>query len=95
MRHYLNKYLKFDVVCKHFLFEVLVTLVVLLNISKRPFFPSTIIVILIIYNVTDDEPTRKTIDDINRILTWIYLGEVIIKILGLGIIPYFSDRWNV
>jgi len=50
---------------------------------------------LIIYNATTSKSTRDTIDDINRVLTWIYLGEVVIKILGMGIIPYFRDRWNV
>jgi Ion transport protein len=51
--------------------------------------------ILIAYTFTSSEDTTNTLDDIDGYLVWIYLGEVIIKLLGLGVIEYFSDGWNM
>ena len=46
------------------------------------------------YAATTDEDTIETLDLIDRILLYIFLLEVILKIIALGIIPYFSDNWN-
>jgi hypothetical protein len=41
------------------------------------------------------QDTLDTLDQIDEILIWVYLTEVVIKILGLGIYQYFSDAWNM
>ena len=58
------------------------------------YFPD-LIVILIIFNFTKDEDTKQRLDNVNIIITYIYMAEVIIKLIGLGIVPYFRDGWNV
>jgi hypothetical protein len=34
-------------------------------------------------------------ENINTVLTWIFFGEMIIKILGLGVVKYVLDRVNI
>ncbi len=44
---------------------------------------------------TNDDDTTQTLDDINSVLNYIYLFEVVVKILGIGIVDYFKDNWNM
>lgn len=37
----------------------------------------------------------QVIDTINDIFQYLYIAEIAMKILGLGIYKYFSDRWNL
>ena len=46
------------------------------------------------YSQTSDEETIRILDQIDEILIYIYLAECILKIITLGIVPYFSDNWN-
>jgi hypothetical protein len=32
---------------------------------------------------------------INSVLTWIFLGEMIMKLIGLGVSTYVNDRFNI
>mmetsp|Transcript_16614 Transcript_16614/g.14455 ORF Transcript_16614/g.14455 Transcript_16614/m.14455 type:complete len:98 (-) Transcript_16614:3164-3457(-) len=52
-------------------------------------------VILVMFTFESDQDTLDLLNEIDNALVWIYTAEVIIKILGMGIYPYFSDSWNV
>jgi len=71
------------------------TLIVLFNTGNAVLTKFNCLVILLIYTFTDNQDTMDTIDEIDNILVYIYLGEVVIKILGLGITSYFSGNWNM
>ena len=45
------------------------------------------------YSVTDEDTLDK-LDLVDDIILYIFLAEVILKIIALGIFPYFSDNWN-
>jgi len=84
VRDIINKFTRFDKISKSPKFEFLMMIIVLFNS-----------VILIMYIFEEDQDTLDLLDSIDNILVWIYVGEVVIKIIGLGIIAYFSDGWNV
>ncbi len=52
-------------------------------------------IILIIYSFSDNQTTLDNIDQIDNVLVYIYLAEVIIKLLGYGIQAYFREGWNI
>ena len=52
------------------------------------------IVILILYAIYSDEETIYVLDCIDRGLLSIFCAEVVLKIIGLGIVDYFGDNWN-
>jgi hypothetical protein len=51
-------------------------------------------VILILYASTADPDTEEILDQIDQVLLYIFLAEVILKIIALGIVDYFADPWN-
>jgi hypothetical protein len=53
------------------------------------------VVVLIIDTFVDAGKTQDTVNAIDDLLVYIYVAEVIIKIIGLGLIDYFSSGWNV
>jgi hypothetical protein len=42
-----------------------------------------------------DPYNQAVYENINTVLTWIFFGEMIIKILGLGVVKYVLDRVNI
>jgi Ion transport protein len=84
VRDMINKIFKFDVIATNKWFDAFMVLVVLFNCG-----------ILIAYSFATNQDVLDTLDNIDNYLVWIYLGEVIIKLLGLGINPYFRNGWNV
>jgi len=84
IRKFINYIFKFDKIAKSNKFEFLLTIVVLFNT-----------VILLYYTFESDQDVLDKIDSIDNVLVYIYCGEVIIKLIGLGIYDYFDDGWNV
>ena len=73
----------FNVICKSQIFEVLVVLSIVLN---------TVSLSMDRYPIDPDE--LLVLETINFICTWIFIGEMIMKILGLGLKTYVIDDMN-
>jgi hypothetical protein len=47
----------------------------------------------------DDYPGNKTktllLENINFVLNWVFLAEMLVKVYGLGLTGYFRDSYNV
>uniref|UniRef100_A0A7S1E5W3 Ion transport domain-containing protein n=1 Tax=Hemiselmis andersenii TaxID=464988 RepID=A0A7S1E5W3_HEMAN len=43
---------------------------------------------------TSDAALSSTLEDINLVLTYIFIAEMGLKMLGLGLVDYFSERFN-
>ena len=41
-----------------------------------------------------DDETLSTLDTIDTVFVYIFVGEFIIKVFGLGLRDYFKDNWN-
>ena len=35
------------------------------------------------------------IDTINDVFQYLYIAEIVMKIFGLGVYKYFTDKWNM
>ena len=68
---------------KHSLFDNFMTLSVLLN---------TITLALDRYGI--DESTSSLLNSFNDVFTWIFIVEMSLKLLGLGIYKYLLDKMN-
>lgn len=59
----------------------------------------TLIVLNTIILALDSYPIEKskeqTFDRINSVLTWMFLGEMVMKLIGLGVATYVKDRFNI
>ena len=42
-----------------------------------------------------DKDKVATLDMIDEVILYFYVGECVIKIIGLGVEKYFEDEWNV
>lgn len=42
-----------------------------------------------------DQDTADTYNNINTVLTWMFFGEMIVKIIGLGPKMYSKDKFNL
>lgn len=94
IRGLINKVFRFDVIAKSKWFDLFMILVVLFNCGN--IMPSPYrIAILIVYSFSNDQDLLDTLDEIDNYLVWIYLGEVVIKMIGLGINTYFKNGWNM
>lgn len=73
------------------------TLVVLFNTGngcKDSFF-NFYLVILLYYAFEDDDAVLDTLNSIDDILVYIYISEIVFRIIGTGLTQYFSDKWNM
>ena len=52
------------------------------------------IIVIILYGVITDEQTVEILDNIDLALLIVFVVEVILKIIGLGVVGYFKDNWN-
>mmetsp|Transcript_8879 Transcript_8879/g.23151 ORF Transcript_8879/g.23151 Transcript_8879/m.23151 type:complete len:1940 (-) Transcript_8879:70-5889(-) len=43
---------------------------------------------------TSDAALSQNLEDINLVLTYIFIAEMALKMLGLGLVEYFSERFN-
>lgn len=93
-RDFLNKVFKFDKIANSKWFDLFMIVVVLFNCGKLKVLISSQ-AILIVYSFSTDQALLDLLDNIDNYLVWIYLGEVVIKLLGLGIAAYFRNGWNV
>lgn len=51
---------------------------------------SSLLVIIIAYTFVENKETQDKLDEIDNAFVWIYLGEVVIKIFGMGIMLFRS-----
>lgn len=63
----------------HWLFELIASALILLSFINALFF---------IYNYSD------LVDTFDNIFVWIFVGELVLRIIGIGPESFFSDRWN-
>ena len=68
----------FHYICTSKAFFTLVTLSIILN---------TVAMSMDRYPI--DEKELQVLEKINAITTWVFVGELIIKVLGLGVMAYF------
>jgi hypothetical protein len=54
---------------------------------------NTIILALDKYPIDPEEDATFT--KINTFLTWMFLGEMVMKLIGLGVATYVKDRFNI
>ena len=73
----------FNFICKSRAFFFVVTLSIIVN---------TVAMSLDRYPI--DKKENDLLEKINSITTWVFVGELIIKVLGLGIKTYVSDSLN-
>ena len=52
-------------------------------------------IILILSYVDDDPEKMEVYDEIDDFCLYFYIAEFCLKIIGLGIIKYFDDNWNI
>jgi hypothetical protein len=52
-------------------------------------------VILALDSYPIDTSKEKAFDKINSVLTWMFLGEMVMKLIGLGVATYVKDRFNI
>ena len=97
----LNQYLKIDKIVKHACFDLFMTLVVITNTStlliKKDLFnliPLTWQVILIVEITASGDTNVDGLLLADKILLYIYVGEIGLKMVALGIRNYFYDNWN-
>jgi hypothetical protein len=64
-------------------FEIFFMIVILANL---------VVVILSYMELSEDQNT--VLDEIDRIIVYVFLAEAVLKLLGLGIKNYFNDTWN-
>ena len=73
-------------------FELFIFVVILANVGKRIFI--NFIAVLISGEIVQEEKDKELCDNIDFYFIFIYLVEVILKIVGLGPVDYFADPWN-
>jgi voltage-gated sodium channel len=76
--------LKFDVIVKHWGFDLAMLLIILFNS-----------VIMIWLMTEPEDPTNTTLNKIDDYMLYIYIAEFVVKVIGLGVIDYYSDPWNI
>lgn len=54
---------------------------------------NTVILALDTYPI--DPVDERNFNSINSILTWLFLGEMVLKLIGLGVSNYVKDRFNI
>ena len=70
----MNKVFRFDKIAEHFIFELAMLIIILLNIVS-----------FIMENSLEQDDQDNNFETINIVLNYIYLAEALIKIVGLGI----------
>lgn len=78
----MNKYTKMDKIVTNKFFEMFVLVMVMLNM----------VVIIAANFVTEEE--QVYLDYIDQFFIYFFLGEFIMKLIGLGFKEYFLDPWN-
>lgn len=68
----------------HQVYSTLILTLIVLN---------TIILALDKYPIDPDED--QAFSRINTALTWMFLGEMVMKLIGLGVATYVKDRFNI
>ena len=71
-------------ICTHDIFTAIITLCILVN---------TILLAMDRYPISSDE--LKLLDELNEVFTYIFLVEMIIKLIGLGFKEYAADGFNI
>jgi voltage-gated sodium channel len=64
---------------QHWLFELIASILILLSFINALFF---------IYNYSD------LVDTFDSIFVWIFVGELLLRVVGIGPENFFTDRWN-
>ena len=82
-REFCNNILKIRTIVESIWFELFILLCVIVNI-----------IILILYATTEDEDKIATLEIIDKVILYIFVLEVILKIIALGVVEYFGDNWN-
>lgn len=78
-RKFMNTRFHLKAIVNHWLFEVIASLLILLSFINAIFF---------IYN-------RTTLVEIfDDIFVWIFVAELILRVIGIGPENFFADRWN-
>ena len=81
-------------------FEMAVGSLILLNVLVMGMYTFTtpknriLITDVIAIEESQNTPFRQVLELLNTIFTFIFLGELIIKISGLGFKQYIRDSWN-
>ena len=71
-------------VCTHFVFNTIITLLIIGNT-----------VVLALDSYPRNVERERTADLLNEVFTWCFLAEMIIKLIGLGFKDYTKDAFNI
>ena len=78
-RDFMKHTLKIKLIVKHWIFELVVSILIICTFIN---------VIFLVYDVFT---ISKTLDDIS---VWIFVVELLFRIIGIGPENFFADRWN-
>ncbi len=69
------------------------------EIVENKYFQAIIIAIIVLNGLVIIGETyfvgNRMLQLLDRIIIWIFVAEMVIKLVGLGVKRYFSDNWNV
>jgi hypothetical protein len=58
-------------------------------------FATVHVILLLMIIFIHNESIQETLDEINTAFTWVYVGELSIKVIGLGFRPYLMKTTNM
>ncbi|SDM67658.1 ion transporter [Sediminibacillus halophilus] len=69
------------------------------EIAENKYFQAIVIAIIVLNGLVIIGETyfvgNRMLQLLDRIIIWIFVAEMVIKLVGLGVKRYFSDNWNV
>ena len=70
--------------CSHSLFTFFITIIILANTA-----------VLALEKYPEDPNQTKVKEILNELFTWIFVAEMVIKMIGLGFKQYVRDSYNI
>lgn len=78
-RRWINEHFYFKEITQHWLFEFIVTIIILLSFVNALYY---------IYDYS------RLVSIFDSIFVWIFFTELLIRIIGVGPENFFAERWN-
>ena len=78
-------------------FEIFILVVLAVNLGIYIYiyiYTYIYIVVILMAEFATDPDMKKTCEDIDYYILFIYVFEVIVKLVALGFTEYFADPWN-
>ena len=71
-------------ICTHFMFTVIITVLIITNT-----------IVLAFDQYPEDAELNDLAESLNDVFTYVFIGEMIIKLVGLGFKEYARDSFNI